>query len=60
LFRSERLALADALILAVDHRAFGWFADCDAAVVWRRWRPLDVKGVLDRAVRPEHVDPWPM
>lgn len=58
----EKLEPADAVILAVSHRAFvagGW------PMVTRLLHGgngvvLDVKGVLDRAARPENIDLWRM
>ena len=58
----EKLDPADAVILAVSHRAFvagGWpmvtrLLHSGTGVV------LDVKGVLDRAARPENIDLWRM
>jgi UDP-N-acetyl-D-galactosamine dehydrogenase len=58
----EKLEAADAVILAVSHRAFvagGWpmmmrLLHGGVGVV------IDVKGVLDRAARPENIDLWRM
>ena len=58
----EKLEPADAVILAVSHRSFvagGW------PMMTRLLRggtgvAIDVKGVLDRATRPEAIDLWRM
>ena len=57
-----KLAPADAVIVAVSHRAFvtGSWQMVTRLLHGGTGVVLDVKGVLDRSTRPDHIDLWRM